>query len=251
MTLEQSTVAAISVIDRTLRSLGVHDDLGYGVPQTRFSPTSPPPIEERRSRQTSSAQTPVITRIAAASQSCILKCSASVQHSPNRRTAACQTDEMEEDSVVAEGLRGAVELLSLTMKQTDLFEQTASQLNAMLIEKIDSTESKLYQLLAYGAKYRNSYEQKCVEHDEVTERMSLITLEEAAFEVVRSQFHSLFRSIENSVYEQPAKDGMTMHIGGKALLSPSEKEALLEKSLHSSLYDLTELLGECRRALEQ
>ncbi|KPA79743.1 hypothetical protein ABB37_05500 [Leptomonas pyrrhocoris] len=251
MALEQSTAAAISEIDRTLRSLGIRDDFTLTRTQPQLTCALSLLAPELPSRQTSSTQTPLPSRVAAGTQCCTSTCSTSVQHGPGRRIAVSQTDEIVEDDDAAKKLTNVALAVTSIIESGNLFEFTALQRIEKLMIQLRNVEQNSQLYLQFRQSFKKQYEQKSIESEELTERMSLLTAESINRNDLATAYHNRHVHIEKATHYQlqlaleaaQMRQELPRDLNGKADLSTN--------SAHSSVNDLTELLDQCWRVLEE
>ncbi|KPI86674.1 hypothetical protein ABL78_4289 [Leptomonas seymouri] len=251
MTLEQSTAAAISEIDRTLRSLGIRDDCAHtsAQPQVAFAPSFLLPGHPPR--QTSSTQTRASTRVAAGTQPCTSTCSASVQHGPSRRAASSQTDEIVENEKTTESLMIIAKSISSTVESTNLLDNAVVQRIRTLMARLDSIEQDAQLCFQSRQRFKDYYEQKSIERDELTARISLLNSESLSRNDLAILCHNQHTCIEKATQNTLQ---LTLEASQKwedPISCQTEKAALSTVSSRHSLNDLTGLLDECWRALEE
>lgn len=251
MALEQNTVAAINEIDRTLRSLGIREIY----PETRLPPLHDSyPLDAKVAlpvRQTSSSQTASFTRVTTGTQSYTSMRSTSVQHSPSRRTCASQTDNTMANSEAAE-LKVSLntELLQI-VERAQSIEQTTAHMVETLIDKLEVMEDKVSHFVHLSRSSAAKNQMRFVESEELTQRLNLECTEtstrgEIALSCLLEERRASVQTLLTSNTTQKA-----IRKGYEEVTSRDSKQELPRQSSHTSLNDLTYLLDECWKVLEE
>lgn len=252
MTLEQSTVAVLSEIDRTLRSLGVREESLHSFTTPRFEQHLPVLSPQAPSRQASSAQTVARSSLSTGTQCCAITRCVSVQHGPNRHMAASQTDEFKESKVTADSLHIIASSMLSIIERVQLFEREVLSQSVIHVKRLEMAEKNARYLLNFTLHYKAGFEQKLIENQELSERMSLLLLESTARSDYLTAFHvqNAHAKVADQMQQQrPCNKSLK----GKSVhpLIHDDKTDATKTSPHSSFDDLTELLDECWRALEE
>lgn len=251
MTLEQSTAAALSEIDRTLRSLAIRDDAFCAhltPPLTYASPFSVPDVPVRNS---SCVQTPAVARVVASTQSCSVKCTAGVQHVPHRQTAGSQTDTVAEDKNVVLSLHSTASLLASMLESSALLERNVSQRRCELDQRLETIGFKVQSLLFHQRECESYLRLRVLENKELTERSELLNTESAFRHDLILNYFACGRSIENAAQNCLSNDLEMQPVKAVNAVSQLKDRGHSESSSNCSLNDLTDLLDECWRVLDE
>lgn len=252
MSLDEHTAAAISEIDRTLRSLGFRDDFNAPPlpPRMASSCTSEAPREPAH-RHNAASQTAGPSSVSAGVQTCVHSVQRGVQHCPRVQTAAAQTEPLEEVPPYLHSiLQTAATTSSFVVDHITNLTRAFSTVSR-LTEKVHALEKKTRCVAAQLATSRSEMAVLAVEKDEQLARSGAVAGERSArLEIAAWHIHELTRRATALEPLRPA--------GGCEAQQCSTGPKLCEKSPagckdtpNTSLNDLTELLDECWRVLEE
>lgn len=251
MSLEQSTAAAISEIDRTLRSLGIHDVPVETRQLAHFGSGSSDSTLVAQSRQAASVQTLVCARVSAGTQSSTSTCSTSVQHSPSQRTFASQTDATVEHRDQLKHFACMASEISVATEQVLIsIEHTALHCIQLHIDKLCGIENKLIHVSQSAQSLKDRCLCKSLENEELTNRMLLMNSESTTrHDLVFSHFTQRSHLDKAALEYTRINSDSSLRRGVENSCQPAVRR-IYKQSSDSSLNDLTELLDECWKVLD-
>ncbi|KAG5502954.1 hypothetical protein JKF63_04727 [Porcisia hertigi] len=250
MDIDQHTTATISEIDRTLRSLGIRDEYPATLFQSSINSNLPTAVCAPVTRANGATQTCCSTYVNAGVQKSPATVSQGVQHSQQQRATFSQTEKGLDE---LDSLRTVV---NSVLCVNSILEDRLQTLQCSSV-KIEALFLKLIRLEAKAnatVKSFHSLQKRCVmqtiEIEEMSSRSSLLGYEcNVRTELMSLRCGELACLLAASGKKQvlPNSSGGVKRLASTRAISNA---SALKETPSSSLNDLTELLDECRRALD-
>ncbi|CAG9575239.1 conserved hypothetical protein [Leishmania major strain Friedlin] len=251
MDVDQHIVATISEIDRTLRSIGIRDDYASTLTQPSIINSPPPLLTTAVVRANGAVQTSRSTCVNAGVQKSLSTVSQGVQNSPQQRATSSQTEKGADAQECFDRVTCSVLCTNAMLEEgLQALENSSDKMEALFskltrLEGSVNTAAKSLRLL------RNRWAIQIIEKEEASARSALLSYESSAHTEFMSlrcgELMSLVAASRKERVLSKASDGLKRLAPTRVIANGS----VVEETPSSSLNDLTELLDECWRVLDE
>ncbi|KAG5477356.1 hypothetical protein LSCM4_04575 [Leishmania orientalis] len=250
MEVDQHIAATISEIDRTLRFLGIRDEYSRTLPQSSIVSSPPAFMSAMVARTDGTAQTSSSSRLSSGVQKSCSTASQGMQHSPQQRTTSCQTEKgtntQEHLAKLATSVRCTYAILE---EKFQALESSAGKIEALFV-KLARTKGKASSSATTFHLLQNRWSMVIIEKEEMSARSAVLSAEsDARTQLTSLRCGELVRLVaaftKEEVQSKPSSELK------RVVQTPVMANAKARKgTASSSLDDLTELLDECWRVLD-
>ncbi|CAJ1027880.1 hypothetical protein Q4I30_004692 [Leishmania utingensis] len=250
MDVDQHTVATISEIDRTLRSLGIQDDYPSTLSQPSITYSPLVSVSTAVTRANGAAQTNRSTRVSTGVQKSPSLVQQGVQHSPQQRVTSSQTENEADTQECFEKVASSVVSVNAILEEKlQELECTSNKLDA-LFAKLTRLEGNANSATKCLHLLQHRWTIYILESEEVSTRSVLLNCESnTRIELISLLYGELVRLVAESkerVLSKPL-NGLKRLLPNRVIANPS----VVKDTPNSSLNDLTELLDECWQVLDE
>ncbi|GET89324.1 hypothetical protein, conserved [Leishmania tarentolae] len=249
--VDQHITATISEIDRVLRSLGTQDDYGCFFSQPSSINSHPSLLTAAVVRANGAVQTNRPTCVSTGTQISPFMVSQGVQNSPQQHAAFCQTEKGADSQECLDQVKSSVLRTNAVLEERlQALESSLCKMEAVFL-KLNRLENKLNSAVKSCCFLRNRWIIQIIENEEASNRNALQSRESSA------RTESMFLwcgELMRLVTVSRKECALSKPFGGRKKHNPTrviENGSVVEETPSSSLNDLTELLGECWRILDE
>ncbi|KAG5477623.1 hypothetical protein CUR178_05329 [Leishmania enriettii] len=250
MEVDQPIAATISEIDRILRSLGIRDECSRTLPQSSIASSSPAVMSAMVARTDGTAQTSSSSRFSSGVQKSCSTASQGIQHSSQQRTTSCQT---EKETNTQEHLAKLATSVGCTYaileEKFQALESSAGKIEEIFV-KLARAKGKASSSATMFHLLQNRWSMVIIDKEEMLARSAVLSTESDA----RTQLASLRCGELVRLVAAFTEEGLQSKSSSelkRVVRTTTMANAKARKiTASSSLNDLTELLDECWRVLD-
>ncbi|AYU79562.1 hypothetical protein, conserved [Leishmania donovani] len=251
MDVDQHIAATISEIDRTLRSIGIRDDYASIFSQSSIINSPPPLLTAAVVRANGAVQTSRSTRVSTGAQKSPATVSQGVQNSPQQRATSSQTEKGADAQECFDKVTSSVLCGNAILEEGLQALESSSDKMEALFSKLAKLEGRVNRAAKSFRLLRNIWNIQIIEKEEASARSALLNYESSA----RTEFMSL-RCGELIALVAAFRKERVPSKASSELKRPAPTRVIANGNVvvetpGSSLNDLTELLDECWRVLDE
>ncbi|CBZ27791.1 conserved hypothetical protein [Leishmania mexicana MHOM/GT/2001/U1103] len=251
MDVDQHIAATISEIDRTLKSIGIRNDCASTFSQPSIINSPPSSLTSAVVRANGAVQTSMSTRVSTGAQKSPSTVSQGVQNSPQQRATSSQTEKRADVQECFDNVTSSVLCTNAMLEEGLQALESSSDKMEALFSKLTRLDDRVNSAAKSLRLLRNKLAIQIIEQEEVSARSALLGFESSA----RTEFMPLRCGELMSLVAASRKERvLSKSLGELKRLAPTRVIAngsAVEETPSSSLNDLTELLDECWRVLDE